>query len=607
MYLFPNAQGFYPTSALPELIRNAVSEVSNNLRVSVEIATHAALAAVSLASQSFIDVQCPGFPAMPCALYLLTVSDSSGGKSLMETRFWRAIREFERNSAEAAAARMPDYRAEVKIWSDDQRRLSKEYRDAKPGTPESQLIKEQRLAHEKTQPVKPSGRELRFAEISPQGLRDALIAHGAVGILSPEAEPALTGMTFSQPAMLSGYWSGDDRPVGLVSGNRRADNPRVSVAVMSQESQFRRYMELRGDDAFGTGLLARMLPAFPRAFDFRGQQTATEHLPEPALDLFNERIASMLARPVPAADARPVLQLSEGARYYWKLFKETVNDHLICGGFSKNITSFFRKLGEQAARLAALLHYVQGETGDVSPEAMESAIRLCEWYAYEFERVFSTFAPSQQQLQNEAAEKLFAWLQQASSNPMRYSKIMAGRYTERDLSNYSSIRNEPEKLAMAIDALAQQGRIVTGYGKKGGRVVFYPPYMAQQFQQATTYQSPPNQGASNPYFMPSHTPNWPVARNPGHGNSLGVNPVATGYVQNHPSTQFAVNPAFATENASEGSRSSQVQTQVEQEDDGTISWELDSPELRAVKAHIQEEADQAGIGKVGMTIKYRHG
>ncbi|WP_179091967.1 DUF3987 domain-containing protein [Burkholderia pseudomallei] len=493
LYQFPNAQGLYPVDALPDRIRSAVLEVSANQRVPVELAAHGALAAVSLGCQNFVDVQCPGFPPAPCSLFLLTVSNSSGGKSLMERRFWRALKEFEDKSAEEAAARMPDYRAELKIWSDDQRRLSSEYRKAGASTEESRCIREQRLAHEKTQPVKPVARELRFAEISPQGLRDALIANGGVGILSPEGEPALTGMTFSQPAMLSGYWSGEDRPVGLVSGSRRAKGPRLTISIMLQENQFDGYMGIRGDDAFGTGLVARMLPAFPKSFDYPGQQTVTEDLPEPALDRFNERIAEILTQVVPAPDARPAQQLSEGAKYYWKLFKQSVHNELICSQFSEKIKSFFRKLGEHAARLAGLFHYFDGQTGDVSPKAMKSAIALCEWYAYEFVRVFSTFAPSQQQMQSEAAEKLFAWLQQAFADPARYSKITAGRYTERDLNNYSSIRNDPATLAVAINVLEQQGRVATAYGKKGGRIVFYPQWMKQQFALSSSFLPHMNQ------------------------------------------------------------------------------------------------------------------
>lgn len=486
-YYFPNAQGLYPVDALPDLIRNPVLEVSANQRVPIELAAHGALAAVSLGCQNFVDVQCPGFPPAPCSLFLLTVSNSSGGKSLMERRFWRALKEFEDKSAEEAAARMPDYRAELKMWSDDQRRLSSDYRKAGASAEESQCIREQRLAHEKTQPVKPVARELRFAEVSPQGLRDALIANGGLGILSPEGEPALIGMTFSQPAMLSGYWSGEDRPVGLVSGSRRAKGPRLSISIMLQENQFDGYMKIRGDDAFGTGLVARMLPAFPKTFEYPGQQTVTEDLPEPALDRFNERIAEILTQTVPAPEARPAQQLSDGAKYYWKLFKQSVHNDLICSQFSENIKSFFRKLGEHAARLAGLFHYFEGQGGDVSPNAMKSAIALCEWYAYEFVRAFSRFAPSQEQMQGEAAEKLFAWLQHALAYPARYSKITAGRYTERDLNNYSSIRNDPATLAVAINVLEQQGRVATAYGKKGGRIVFYPPWMKEQFSLSSPF------------------------------------------------------------------------------------------------------------------------
>ncbi|WP_162175022.1 DUF3987 domain-containing protein [Paraburkholderia mimosarum] len=605
----PGPQGVYPARVLPSLIGDAVLEVSTSLNVSVQLAAHAALATVSLVGQHFVNVQCPNFPPAPCALFLLAVSNSSGGKSLVEQRFLRAVTALELKLKEAAADNMPDFQARMKIWRDDERRLSKAYLDASLGTEASRVIQEQRLLHEKNKPVPPSQRELRFADLSPQGLRDMLVAHSAVGILSPEAGPVMNGPTFSMPALLSGYWSGEDRPVALVSGNRRPTSPRLTVSVVLQQERFLAYMKNRGEEAFGTGLLARFLPAFPVSFDCPGRQTAVEDAPEPKLDRFNARVADILTQPVPAPQERQNLQLSEGARYYWKLYTEAVNTHLICGPDSDNVKSFFRKLGEHAARLAALFHYFDGQPGDVSPEAMARAIVLCEWYVDEFMRMFTRFAPSEQQQHSEAAQKLLEWLQDAYANAWKYSKLTRGRYSERDLNNYSPIRSDPQLLSAAINRLLYRGEIATRPGKKGGRIIFYPAYMANNFHQPNFQSQRAMQGVNPGYIAPScMPPGWSGAQ------FNGQNYPAPGPRSIFDMTRTPIPSQFdVPQNCTPAVFNNNVSPPVAEEPAEFLPqvppnvMEIDTPEIRAIKQRFLESAEEAGLGPVSMSIQFRQG
>ena len=467
-------QGGFPTHVFPPIIRDAIQEVSATLNLPVELAAQAALGVVSLVCQDFINVQCPNFDPAPCSLFLMGVSNSSGGKSLADLRFRRAVSAFERKQEEDAQAQLPFYRAKQKIWLDDDRRLAKDYCNAERGSNEAQRICEERLLHEQNRPMEPRVRQRRYAEVSPQGLRDELVAHSGIGILSPDAAPVLSGMTFSQPAMLSGYWSGEDRPVGLAGGSRRPVEPRLTISVMLQVSQFSEYMKTRGDDAFGTGLLARFLAVAPEYDQLPAQQTCVEDVPEPKLGLFNERVAQLLNQAVPVPRERIVLRLSGGAKHYFKYFKDALNDEVKNGGHADDIKPFFRKLAQQASRIAALLHYFEGKPGEISPDAMKSAIALCEWYAHEYVRIFTPYAPSEQQKDSDAVQKLLEWLQGAFANPWRYPKLSPGRYTERDLNNYSPIRRNPQMLSAVIDALHRQGQISVMHGKKGGRTIHYP-------------------------------------------------------------------------------------------------------------------------------------
>ncbi|NWK44783.1 DUF3987 domain-containing protein [Ralstonia pickettii] len=473
-YQLPMVQGGYPIHVFPPIIGEAVREVSQILTLPVELSAQAALATVSHVCQDFISVQCPNYDPAPCSLFLLGVSNSSGGKSLAEARFLRGVVARERQQEEDVEARMPIYQAELKIWQDDERRLAKDYRDAEPYSDEAQELREMRLQHEQQRPVKPAVREQRYAELSPQGLRDVLVANGAISIISPDAGPTINGMTFSQPATLSGYWSGEDRPVGLVSGNRRPAAPQLTISVMCQTDRFSEYMEGRGKEAFGTGLLARMLVAAPQYSYASGQDTSIEVVPEPKLELFNERVRQIQEQVVPAPRERVVKRLSDGASRYWKAYKDAINRELAHSSQSESIKLFFRKLAQNASRIATLFHYFEGESGDVAPEAMRSAIALCEWYAFEYVRIFTGYAPSKQQEVEEAIQKLLRWLQECVANPMRYSQLTPGQYSERDLNNFSPIRRNPDLLANAINVLHQQGWISIIPGKKGGRLILFP-------------------------------------------------------------------------------------------------------------------------------------
>jgi hypothetical protein len=62
------------------------------------------------------------------------------------------------------------------------------------------------------------------------------------------------------------------------------------------------------------------------------------------------------------------------------------------------------------ARIAALLHYFNGDEGDVSLTAVEAAIEISAWYVDEYIKLFS----KQQKLDmvNTDADELYWWIKE---------------------------------------------------------------------------------------------------------------------------------------------------------------------------------------------------
>ncbi|MGG2042575.1 YfjI family protein [Burkholderia gladioli] len=569
---------------MPSVISEAVDEVVRNLRLPAELIAQAALGAVSLVCQPFINVQCPLYDPAPVSLFLLCISRSSGGKSVAEQRFLRAVKAFERASEEVVQEAMSDYSAEMKIWEDDGLRLAKAYREAEAGSDEAKCLRTQRVQHQKDSPVRPKKWELRFGDGTPAGLRDALVENHAVGVLSPEASPLLNGALFSQPATLSAYWSGEDRPSGLAKGNRRPVEPRLTISVMAQSDQFATYMQGRGRDAFGTGLLARFLVTSPLVADCRNRPTEIEPVPEPNVDRFNERMSEILNQPLPKPRERMTLGLTDDAKIYWKWFTESVHNELVCGNYTDDMKSFFRKIGQQASRLAALFHYFHGASGDISASAMDAAITVCEWYLWECIRVFAPYTqPGPQGM--DAPQSLLQWLQEATAESWRYPKLTPHRYTERDLRNYSCIRNDPQGLEAAINSLHYQGKIAVQIGPKGGRIIYFPPWQAPApYPMNTTF---PLQSVQSIFKSPLNAAPVPAPPNPyPQAQQMSSNNIE-GQINNLP-------PAVPANVAMERGPG------YGEHDRGV---EVDTDEMRAVRRLLERSAAETGLGKVSLSVK----
>ncbi|QDH60978.1 DUF3987 domain-containing protein [Pandoraea pnomenusa] len=469
----PPPQGLNcPATAIPRIIGDAIQETVSITGVPIEVVFQTALAAVSLAVQDRVNVLVPNYEPAPVAQFLLTISDSSAGKSLGQLRYFKALTAEQLRRDEAFAEDELEFEAKSSIWRDRERQLSNEYRKAKHGSDEADEIAKQRFEHTKAKPKKPVRSELMYFDATSEQLRNALAERPSAAIVSVEGGETLNGPTYREPAAFCGYWSGEDRRVGLAGGNKLVISPRLTTSILVQAHRFGEYMNSRGAAAFETGLIARTLPAMASVPNDDGRRTETEVQPEPMLDRFNRRVAEILARGVPSLAERQTLELSHGAKICWALYKDHVNDHLIRGDYSEQVKSFFRKVGQHATRLAALFHYFDGGDGGISGDAMCSAIAVCEWYVQSFVRIFEQYAPSETQLQEKRAARLLLWLQEAVKNGVSYGRLAPGAYPERELRIHSSVRGA--EAILAIDTLVAQGKIATYVGPRGGRIVSCP-------------------------------------------------------------------------------------------------------------------------------------
>jgi putative DNA primase/helicase len=158
----------------------------------------------------------------------------------------------------------------------------------------------------------------------------------------------------------------------------------------------RSFFDKSGGLARGTGFLARFLVAWPESTQgFRPFTEAPENWPH--LATFHQRIAAILANPVPIDDdgalSPALMMLAPEAKAAWVAFHDAIESELASGGELYDVRDVASKSADNAARLGALFQiFEHGMGGAVGLECFESASLIAAWHLNESRRFFGELA-----------------------------------------------------------------------------------------------------------------------------------------------------------------------------------------------------------------------
>ncbi|MBV2264274.1 MAG: DUF3987 domain-containing protein [Thauera sp.] len=393
----------YPVDALPTAIREAVEEVQGFVKAPLPLVAGSALAALSLACQTHVDVKRAEKLQGPVSQFILVIADSGERKSTCDGFFSKPIRDFEAAQAEAAKPALKDHAAALSAWTakcagvtEKIRQLAK---DKKPTAEMEAALRD--LQHEKPEP--PRVPRMIYTDITPEALGYQL-AKGwpSAGIVSSEAGIVLGSHGMGRDsgmrnmATLNLLWDG-----ATISSERRtteswsARGARLTVALQVQEPTLRDFFRQQGTLARGTGFLARFLIAWPAST--QGARPFTEAPANwPSLAVFHRRIAAILDQPAPIDEEgalQPIaIPLSPEAKSAWVQFHDAIESELSSGGELYDVRDVASKIADNAARLAALFQMFEYGIGAVSYDAFEGAARIAAWHLTEARRFFGELA-----------------------------------------------------------------------------------------------------------------------------------------------------------------------------------------------------------------------
>ena len=400
-----NDQEPYPVDCLGRITTEAVREFREYGQQPLAMIGSSALATISLCCQGLADIARDTQNSSPISLSILCIAESGERKTTVDRTFSKSLKEWQRDRNRELEPEILESNADHAAWKSEKEgyiAAIREVRKKKSGTDnEVSQLKQQLRDKEKNEPEITRPVRLFFEEATPEGLAwFAGIGHPSFSLWSDEGGLTIGGRGMSEDsllaflALLNRLWDGGSfEPTRKTAKTSAVVGRRNTVNLMMQFAVLERLCDAQDGVSRSLGTLARCLIVHPQST----QGTRAYKVPPgstPKLDAFHRRVNQMMEHPLPLNERRelepPALQFSPGAKTKWVEFFNTVENGLADEGEFAGIRDFASKAGEQAARLAGLLHvFEKGPSGEVSEGMMVRAVALEAWYLEEARRIFS--------------------------------------------------------------------------------------------------------------------------------------------------------------------------------------------------------------------------
>ncbi|MCG9042137.1 YfjI family protein [Laribacter hongkongensis] len=494
-------QSQYPTHALPTLLFDAVTEVSNQTQAPIELIAGAALAASATACQHMANVRLPFDKVCPISIGVITIAESGERKSTVDSFFIKPIREFQEKYDQAFQIEFAEFKSKKSVWDSIKKGILREIQKKSAYGESIEAEQKSLFELEMKEPIRPKKIKLIYDDTTPSALMGGLHEHSlSAALWSDEGASVLGGHGVDDLSKINSLWSGT--PIDLSRKNSPSfsiNGARLTLSIMAQQCVLDGFIRRKKDSARGSGFLARMLVAAPASTQ-GNRYNSLLFMKKSDLEAINELHkwqTEMLKKGCHFTPPSKELTFSDESKNIWTKFTNENERHLAHNQAFAEIRDFCSKSGENAARLAAIFQLIENrESQIISAKNTENAISVIRWYTLEFKRIFAE-DPQVTMVNN--SKLLLNWLKEKSMHIKQYyiPKSYILQYGPAALRKKATLED-------AILLLESQNMIQsTKYKNRNYIVINNNAEYMQQLQSAAIH---PDMLASGIYMQPNE--NW---------------------------------------------------------------------------------------------------
>ncbi|HBD7397093.1 DUF3987 domain-containing protein [Legionella longbeachae] len=414
----------YPLEALGGILGEAAKRLAYHVQVPEGMAGQSVLAAAALVAQAHINVQRGSIGVSPVSIFCLSVAESGDRKSTVDRLALAPIRSYESERASAFSAKEQKYKAEMEAW--ELRRNSIIKSCSKPkgelSEDEQKRLSERLFQLELNKPKAPSRSNITFSEPTSEGIwRHYIQGDPSGGLFSDEGISFFSGHGMNDESkgrtihILSKLWDGDPitRTRGSEGESGALANRRLSSHLMIQPVIASKVLS---DPLLqGQGILARFLichePSIAGSRLLSDRDLEKGASSDPAIAKYWQTLINLLTRPLRINESTGELQLTvfalrDKALDAWCALHDGIEEQLRADGRFIDIKAFASKAAEIAARIAAILAFVEGYD-QPTVEHVERAGVLISYY---LESMTIHTTEAQYDVNELLANDLLAWI-----------------------------------------------------------------------------------------------------------------------------------------------------------------------------------------------------
>ncbi|EEC7712342.1 TPA: DUF3987 domain-containing protein [Escherichia coli] len=458
----------YPVDYFPDFIKNAIYEVQQRTQAPLSLISASCLGAMSYAVQNRIDVcRFDGLQGPP-SLYLITEAESGERKSTVDKMLMAPLYQLDEQLLNEYEYSLVKWNNEVELLNIEKKALEKKISaEICRGLDHAETNEKLKRLLE-MYPEKPERIKMILNDVTSSAIKDVLCSTWrSVGLMSDEAGTVFNGYALKELPFLNKIWDGSNFSIVRKSEPEKLiTDARMTISLMVQPSVFESYKARKGDFAKGVGFFARCLFCKPYSTQGSRQITnpvfSTEHLP-----VFHQRLMEIVNESIDriGVKERMCLHFSSEAQRRWIEFYNHTESQMSVFGCLYNYKDYASKIADNMARIAAILHYFNGDEGDISLHITEAAIEITAWHVNEYLRLFAK--PEESAQINKDVEELDWWIRN------QCSRIGAPYIRKNTILQYgpNRLRNNA-RVNEILEILYSQNRILVD---KRGKTLYIKP------------------------------------------------------------------------------------------------------------------------------------
>lgn len=384
-------ENIFPSGKLLSSLPGVVKEVRDLTLAPEPMIAAVLLSTISLACQGVIDVRRMEGLTGPTSLNFIIVAQSGERKSTVEKLLMSPLYQFEQEQYEDYLKKIELYDHKMEVFKVQKKTLLAEIRTNTRKGKDIKELTEQLQELQQLCPEKPKKFKLIFNDVTPAAIKANLCEnHNSIGLMSHEGGAVFDGYALRDLPFINQMW--DATPVSVQRKNTDdilIKDARLTLSLMVQPEVLKKYMDKNGGVAKGIGFLARCFICQPCSTQgyriIEKRNTSTEKLQE-----FHKRLMKIIKESIAENEKgqKRCLRFTPEAEKLWIDFSNDAERAMRACCLLSEFKDYASKMADNMARVAALLHYFGEYPGDISVDAVNSAIAICLWFGDEHIRLF---------------------------------------------------------------------------------------------------------------------------------------------------------------------------------------------------------------------------